>query len=107
MAREILLDAQGRAAAVAYIDKATRRDQQVRAKAVVVAASLCESARLLLNSRSPRFPQGLANSSGVVGRNLMDSVGSGGFGYVPAIREDAPHNHDGAGRYVFCPLVEV
>ena len=42
---------------------------------MVVAASACESARLLLNSKSPRFPNGLANSSGQVGRNLTDTVG--------------------------------
>ncbi len=60
---------EGKAAGVSYVDKSTRREQQVRAKAVVVAGSSCESARLLLNSRSRRFPQGLANSSGVVGRS--------------------------------------
>ena len=97
MAREILVSEDGKAAGVSYIDKATRRDQQVRAKAVVVAASSCESARLLLNSRSRRFPQGLANSSGVVGRYLTDSVGSDGVGHIPALEKMPPHNHDGTG----------
>ena len=97
MAREILMNDEGKAVAVSYIDKATRRDQQVRAKAVVVAGSSCESARLLLNSRSRRFPQGLANSSGVVGRYLMDSVGSDGAGYFPALEKMPPHNHEGTG----------
>src|SRR6202167_3795556 len=78
MAREIVVDKAGRAQAVSYIDKATRQEIQVHAKAFVVAASACESARLLLNSRSAVFPDGLANSSGAVGRYLMDSVGSGG-----------------------------
>ena len=49
------------------------REQRVYAQAFVVAASACESARLLLNSRSTLFPDGLANSSGVVGRYLTDS----------------------------------
>jgi len=97
MAREILVNDEGKATGVSYIDKATRRDQQVRAKAVVAAGSSCESARLLLNSRSRRFPLGLANSSSVVGRNLMDSVGSMGAGYVPALEKMPPHNHDGVG----------
>ena len=93
---------------VSYVDKATRRDQQVRARAVVVAGSSCESARLLLNSRSPRFPHGLANSSGVVGRYLMDSVGSDGDGYVPALEKMPPHNHDGIGRNApLYSLVEI
>ena len=59
-----------------YIDKATERDNHVRARIVVLAASACESARLLLNSKSSQFPQGLANSSGVVGKYLTDSTGA-------------------------------
>ena len=45
----------------------------MRCRAVVVAASACESARLLLNSKSPRFSNGLANASGLVGRYLTDT----------------------------------
>ncbi len=97
MAREIVLNDQGKAAGVNYIDKATRTDRQVRARAVIVAGSSCESARLLLNSKSRLFPQGVANSSGVVGRYLMDSVGSNGSGYIPALEKMPPHNHDGVG----------
>ena len=63
----------------------------------MVGASACESARLLLNSRSTLFPDGLANSSGVVGRYLMDSVGSEGTGYFPQLGKVPPHNHDGVG----------
>jgi choline dehydrogenase-like flavoprotein len=97
MAREILVGADGRAQGVSYIEKATRTEKRVSAKAVVVAASACESARLLLNSRSKLFPDGLANSSGMVGRNLTDSVGSDGWGYVPELEKMPPHNHDGTG----------
>jgi len=61
MAREVLVDASGRATGVAYIDKATGSDRRVRAKVVVLAASALETARLLLNSKSSRFPNGLAN----------------------------------------------
>src|SRR5262249_12340643 len=87
----------GKAAGVSYVDKATRSEKRVSARAVVVAASACESARLLLNSKSSLFPNGLANSSGMVGRNLMDSVGSDGVGYFPQMEKIPPHNHDGAG----------
>jgi choline dehydrogenase-like flavoprotein len=52
---------------------------------------------LLLNSKSKLFPEGLANSSGTVGRYLMDSVGSSGWGYVPQMEQMPPHNHDGTG----------
>ena len=97
MAREIVVGKNGKAEAVSYIDKATRTERQVRAKAFVVAASACESARLLLNSKSSQFPDGLANSSGVVGRYLTDSVGSYGGGYFPQLEKVPPHNHDGVG----------
>ena len=97
MAREIVVSKNGKAEAVSYIDRTTRRERQVHARSVVVAASTCESARLLLNSRSALFPNGLANSSGIVGRNLMDSVGSFGTGYFPQLEKVPPHNHDGAG----------
>ena len=97
MAREILVGPDGKAAVVSYIDKSTRTEQRVSAQVVVVAASACESARLLLNSKSRLFPDGLANSSGTVGRYLMDSVGSSGWGYVPQMEQMPPHNHDGTG----------
>jgi choline dehydrogenase-like flavoprotein len=61
---------------------------------------------VLLNSRSTLFPDGLANSSGAVGRNLMDSVGSFGTGYFPQLEKMPPHNHDGSGGN-FLPHVYV
>ncbi len=97
MARELIVGKDGKVAAVSYIDKATRSEQRVHAKAFIVAASACESARLLLNSRSTMFPDGLANSSGVVGRNLMDTVGSDGGGYFERLEKMPAHNHDGVG----------
>jgi choline dehydrogenase-like flavoprotein len=97
MAREILVGPDGKASGVSYIDKATRTEKRVHARAVVVAASSCESARLLLNSKSKLFPDGLANSSGQVGRNLTDSVGSDGYGLFPQFEKMPPHNHDGTG----------
>src|SRR5579863_7130557 len=75
MVREIVLGKDGKAQAVSYIDKPARIEKKIYAKAFVVGASACESARLLLNSKSAMFPDGLANSSGVVGRYLTDSVG--------------------------------
>ncbi len=97
MAREILTDDEGRVTGVSYIDKTTRQERRIHCRVLVVAASACESARLLLNSKSSRFPAGLANDSGVVGRFLMDTVGFSLSGYVPAL-EGLPHyDTDGAG----------
>jgi choline dehydrogenase-like flavoprotein len=97
MAREITVGQDGKAEAVSYIDKATRSEKRIYAKAFVVGASACESARLLLNSKSTVFPDGLANSSGAVGRNLTDSVGSSGWGHFPQLTKVPAHNHDGVG----------
>jgi len=97
MAREITVGKDGKADSVLYIDKTSKTVKRINAKAFVVAASACESARLLLNSRSASFSDGLANSSGAVGRYLTDTVGSSGFGYFPQLEKMTPHNHDGAG----------
>jgi choline dehydrogenase-like flavoprotein len=63
-------DEQGRATGVTYFDSEKRTRFQP-ARAVVVSANGAETPRLLLNSTSNRFPHGLANSNGVVGKNLM------------------------------------
>ena len=73
MAREVLTDDEGLATGVSYVDTQTMQDYEVRAKAVVLAASACESARLMLNSKSRQHPNGIGNSSDVVGRYLTDS----------------------------------
>lgn len=103
MARELLTDDTGKVRAVSYVDKDTRDERQVRCRTVVLAASACESARLLLNSKSPRHPAGLGNSSGVAGRYLTDSVGAGLSGHIPAL-EGLPHyNSDGYGTHMYIP----
>lgn len=104
MAREILTDENGLATSVSYINKEDGQEQQVRASIVVVAASACESARLLLNSRSTRHPNGLANSSDCVGRYVTDSTGTSVMGVVPALMGNLPHNEDGVGgMHVYVP----
>ena len=97
MAREVTVDEHGLANGVAYIDKTSGRENHVRARIVVLAASACESARILLNSTSAKFPQGLANTSGVVGRYLTDTTGTGVRGFIPRMMSGVPHNEDGAG----------
>jgi choline dehydrogenase-like flavoprotein len=67
-----------------------------RARVVVLAASACETVRILLNSKSAQFPHGLANSSGKVGKYLMDTVGSGLFAQIPLLENLPPHNEEGA-----------
>jgi len=97
MAREVTTDERGLATGVSYINRTDRRDYAVRARIVVLAPSACESARMLLNSKSSRFPNGLANSSGVVGRYLTDSTGLSVSGYIPKMANGVAHNEDGVG----------
>jgi choline dehydrogenase-like flavoprotein len=82
---------------VLYIDKATGREERVEARIVVLAASACSSARILLNSQSNLFPEGLANSSGVVGKYLTDTTGTDVGGFIPSLMDGVPHNEDGVG----------
>ncbi|MBL8175760.1 MAG: GMC family oxidoreductase [Bryobacterales bacterium] len=104
MAREVLTDGNGKATGVVYIDKKTREERTIRARVVILAASACESSRILLNSKTKEFPNGVANGSGLVGRYLMDTVGFGLSGYVPAF-EGMPHyDTDGyGGAHLYMP----
>jgi choline dehydrogenase-like flavoprotein len=77
--REIATDSTGRVTGVVYFDGQKREIRQ-RAKAVVLSANGTESARLLLLSKSAKFPDGLANSNGVVGKYLMLGNGAGASG---------------------------
>jgi len=104
MVRELVSDAEARVTAVSYVDKRTRSERQIRCRTVVLAASACESARILLNSRSSRFPNGLANSSGVVGRFLTDTVGFSLTGHIPALEGLPRHDCDGfGGMHMYIP----
>jgi glucoside 3-dehydrogenase (cytochrome c) catalytic subunit len=77
----------GRATGVLYIDRNTREPKEVRARVVVLCAQALESVRVLLNSANAQFPNGLANSSGVLGHYLMDHiwVGGGATGEFPDV----------------------
>lgn len=73
--RQVELDAKGRARGVVYFD-AAKREQRQRAKAVILCANGAETPRLLLMSSNALFPNGLANSSGFVGKYLMLNGGA-------------------------------
>lgn len=104
MARAVTTDRSGLATGVSYIDKNDGTDKHVRARVVVLAASACETARLLLNSESSLFPDGLANSSGMVGRYLTDSTGTDVAGFIPRLMDNVPHNEDGVGGgHIYMP----
>ena len=104
MVREVRLGKDGRASGVAFVDRTSGQTREARARAVCLGASACETVRILLNSKSARHPQGLANSSGKLGRYLMDTVGSTVFGQIPLLEGLPPHNEDGAsGGHRYAP----
>ena len=64
----------GKARGVSYIDTTNKQEYEAYGKSVVLGASMVESLRILLNSRDREFPQGLGNSSGTLGKYLMEHV---------------------------------
>jgi choline dehydrogenase-like flavoprotein len=93
----------GRAAGVTYVDGVSRQTKAVRAKAVILCAQALESTRILLNSETREKSKGLGNSSGLLGRGLMDHcVGAGAHGELPGYdeRPSAAGPHRANGIYV-------
>lgn len=104
MAREVLTNEKGLATGVSYVNKDDMQEYVVNTKIVVLAASACESARLLLNSKSTAHPNGLANASNVVGKYLHDSTGASMGGILPKLIGRKRYNEDGVGgMHVYTP----
>ena len=83
----IEVDEAGKCRSVSYVDRLSRAQREVFAKVVVLCASTLESTRIMLNSRSARSPNGIANSSGALGRYLMDHImGAGAYGTLPVLK---------------------
>ena len=104
MAREVLVNREGLATGVSYVNKDDMLEYQVSGRTVILAASACESSRLLLNSKSQRHPNGLANNSNVVGKYLHDSTGAALGGVLPQLFGRKRYNEDGVGgMHVYSP----
>jgi choline dehydrogenase-like flavoprotein len=91
----VLTDAEGRARGVSYVDRYTFQEGEALGRVVVLAASPIETARIMLNSTSGRFPDGIANSSGQLGRNLVENMTASVHGYYPDFRDREVTNDDG------------
>ncbi|WP_420321972.1 GMC family oxidoreductase [Flagellimonas sp.] len=104
MVREVTTNDEGKATGVSYISKEDRKEYKLKGKVVVLAASACSSARILLNSKSKQHPNGLGNSSNVVGKYLHDSTGSNLMGFIPDLMNRETYNEDGVGgMHVYTP----
>jgi choline dehydrogenase-like flavoprotein len=101
VASHVVLDkATGKASGVAFVDRRTGRAHEVRGRAVVLCASAIESARILLNSETADGARGLANSSGVLGRYLMDHVYLSG---LEGRRAHLPESASDGWSYLYVP----
>lgn len=104
MVREVMTNNEGLATGVSYVNTTDMQEYQVKGRTVILAASACESARLLLNSKSSRHQNGLANSSGVVGKYLHDSTGAALGGVLPQLFDRKRYNEDGVGgMHIYSP----
>ena len=100
----VLVDENGRANGVQYFDRRSGREEQVRARVVVVAASTMDSTRILLNSRSPQHPNGLGNGNDQVGRNYCEQVRTHIQAFLPQLFDAGYSNDDGiSGAHVYIP----
>jgi choline dehydrogenase-like flavoprotein len=97
MVREVLTDDKGLATGVSYISKDDMQEYQASGKTVILGASACESARIMLNSKSKTHPNGVGNSSDLVGKYLQDSTGSSLSGMLPQLMDRKRYNEDGVG----------
>jgi glucoside 3-dehydrogenase (cytochrome c) catalytic subunit len=94
----------GKAKGVAVVDRLTRQELEFSGRVIVVAASTLESTRLLLNSKSRQYPNGLGNSSGVLGHYLVDHFGgTGASGLFPMFAGRDTINEDGKSSGIFVP----
>lgn len=105
MVREVNVDGEGKATGVSYINKEDRKEYKLKGRIVVLGASACSTARILLNSKSPQHPNGMGNSSDLVGRYLHDSTGGDLMAFVPDLmNRKTSYNEDGVGgMHVYSP----
>ena len=105
MVRAVNTNDEGRATGVSFVNKDDRKEYSIKGKTVVLAASACSTARILLNSKSAQHPSGLGNSSGLVGRYVHDSTGASRAAFVPGLmNRKTNYNEDGVGgMHVYTP----
>ncbi len=105
MVRTVTTNDEGEATGVSFINKEDRKEYKLKGRSVVLGASACSTARILLNSKSKQHPNGLGNSSDNVGRYLHDSTGGGRSAFIPALmNRKTDYNEDGVGgMHVYSP----
>ncbi len=102
-ARKILVDKDGLVSGVSIIDRATGREEEIRARIIVVCCAAIESPRLLLNSACEKYPNGLANERDLVGRFLSGHITAGATGYLKQLIGRDTFTGDGATDHAYIP----
>ena len=104
----VLVDAEGLANGAQFFDRHTKEEHRVYARRVIVAASCVDSTRILLNSKSPLYPNGIGNGSDVIGRYLCEQIRFHMYGFVPQLMGAPVQNDDGiSGEHVYMPRFDV
>jgi choline dehydrogenase-like flavoprotein len=103
LARQVLVNDQGIVTGVSIIDRVTGKEEEIRARIVVVSCASIESVRLLLNSKSTRFPNGLANNNDQVGRYLGGHIIWGATGYLESLVGKETFCGDGVTDHTYIP----
>jgi choline dehydrogenase-like flavoprotein len=100
----VLVDDKGRANGVQYFDRNAKEEHKISARVVVVAASTIDSTRILLNSKSSAYPNGIGNSSDVIGRYLTEQIRFHIYGFLPELMGGKTQNDDGiGGEHIYMP----
>ncbi|MEJ2007168.1 MAG: GMC family oxidoreductase [Acidobacteriota bacterium] len=102
---KVLTDKENRAKSVMFIDRITRQVEEVYGKVIVMGAGTLDTTRILLNSKNDDFPNGLANSSGALGRYFCEQIMAGDItGLIPRLKGNTNRGGDahpeGAGFYI-------
>jgi choline dehydrogenase-like flavoprotein len=100
---QIDVDKSGLASGVSFFDRRTGEQHAVKGRTIVLAAGALSSTRILLNSKSSIFQDGIGNSNGFVGKYIMDSLEYTMQAQIPALEEVPPQNDDG----IFAPHIYV
>jgi choline dehydrogenase-like flavoprotein len=104
VAARILVDDRGLASGVQYFDRYTKDEHKIYGKRVIVAASCIDSTRILLNSKSDRYPNGIGNGSDVIGRYLSEQVRFHLQAFAPELIGGKVMNDDGiGGAHIYMP----
>jgi choline dehydrogenase-like flavoprotein len=100
----VLVNDRGLADGVQFFHRHTKQERRVKARIIVVAASCVDSTRILLNSKSQRYPNGIGNSSDTIGRYLCEQIRFHIYAFMPELMGGPVHDDSGiGGEHIYMP----